>query len=341
MDRIVEPSAAFNFSAITLTRPASVGGGAYLTKLLNGGKPLYIQVPESKTRQGFVVGKKCHTDIMIDHIHEDFIEWLERLESRCQDILMDHALDWFDSSLERSDIERAFSSPLKPYKSGKFYLLRIAAQPAVKIFDEAQQPLTMADIVADTSMIAVVDVQGVRFTSSSFQLEFELKQMMTVAPYDTIFNECIIKPKRTSGNTQSLSSWAPISVEPDVAPTESAPIESDVALVEPDVALIEPDIAPIEPGTEPSVALIEPIMAPTESDIVEIEEYDISVVDVTADKMVLKKPNQVYHDKYRGLRRKAMAAKREALQAFSEAETVRRAHLLDADLSSDSGSDMD
>lgn len=336
MDRIVEPSAAFNFSAISLTRPASVGGGAYLTKLLNGGKPLYVQVPESKTRQGFVVGKKCHTDIMIDHIHEEFIEWLERLESRCQDILMDHALDWFDSSLERSDIERAFSSPLKPYKSGKFYLLRISAkndaQTAVKIFNEAQQPLTMADIVADTSMIAVVDVQGVRFTSSSFQLEFELKQMMTVAPYDTIFNECIIKPSRNATQFTALSKAEP---EPEpVTEAEPEPVTEVESEVEQPITEVEQPITEVEPKVEPEVV-------PRVGLDDEIEEYDINMTDVTANELVLKKPNQVYHDKYRGLRRKAMAAKREALQAFSEAETVRRAHLLDADLSSDSGSDMD
>ena len=68
MENIIDPNQTFDFSKLTLAQPVGIQGGAYFTKLLNNGKPLYIQTTKSLTRQGFVKsGKKYHCDLMFDN----------------------------------------------------------------------------------------------------------------------------------------------------------------------------------------------------------------------------------------------------------------------------------
>ena len=141
MENIIEPNETFDFSNLSLAHPVGIQGGAYFTKIEYNKKPLYIQTSKSQTRQGFVkTGKKYYCDLMFDKNSEELIHWFENLEEKCQQLIFERRDTWFQNSLEESDIETAFSSTIRIYKSGKFYLLRTNIKndhnnlPAIKIF---------------------------------------------------------------------------------------------------------------------------------------------------------------------------------------------------------------
>ena len=127
MDDIIEPTMEYNFSDIYLGPPSTVPGGSYFTRIMyKNNKPLYVQTPKCFTKQGFVKnGKKIYADLMFDNNDTVFINWIENLESKCQDLIFVKGETWFQTKLEKNDIETAFTSPFKIYKSGKFYLLRV------------------------------------------------------------------------------------------------------------------------------------------------------------------------------------------------------------------------
>jgi hypothetical protein len=88
---------------------------------------------------------------------------------------------------------------MRIYKSGKYYLVRVNVKvnystnvPLVKIYNENETPVTMEDVTPENSIISIIEVQGIKFTSRNFQIELELKQSM-VLNSEKIFESCLIK----------------------------------------------------------------------------------------------------------------------------------------------------
>ena len=194
MDDIIEPTIDYDFTKLYFGPPSSLAGGAYFTRLMyNTNKPIFIQTPKSLTKQGFIKsGKKIYTDLMFDNNDTVFINWIENLEARCQELIFAKRESWFETKLEKDDIEGAFTSPFKIFKSGKYYLLRVNVKPNIKIYDEKDQILSTESITNDKPIICILEIQGLKFTSRNFQLEIELKQSMVVSP-DPFLDECFIK----------------------------------------------------------------------------------------------------------------------------------------------------
>ena len=203
MDNIIEPSENFDFSSLSLANPTGIQGGAYFTKIEFNNKSLYIQTPKSLTKQGFVKnGKKMMVDLMFNNNDENFISWIENLEITCQNMIYEKSESWFQDKLELNDIQSAFVSPLKLYKSGKYYLVRVNVKmnyatniPSVKLYNESELPLTVNDVKENTNIISILEVQGIKFTSRNFQIELELKQCM-VLNTELLFENCLIKTRK-------------------------------------------------------------------------------------------------------------------------------------------------
>ena len=201
-NNIIEPNELFDFSGLSLSHPTGIQGGAYFTKIENNNKPLYIQTLKSVTRQGFVkTGKKYYCDLMFDKNSDVLITWFENLENTCKKLIYEKREVWFQNGLEENDIDSAFNSIIRVYKSGKYYLVRTniknnrSDEPAVKIYNENEVSLTMNDITTETNIIYILEIQGIKFTSRNFQIEIELKQVMML-DNEPIFNNCLIKNKK-------------------------------------------------------------------------------------------------------------------------------------------------
>lgn len=200
MDNIIEPNETFDFSKLSLSLPTGIQGGAYFTKINYLNKPLYIQTTKSLTKQGIVKnGKKIHCDLMFDNTSENLIRWFERLETKCQQLIYEKSETWFQSTLALNDIETAFNSIIRVYKSGKYYLVRTNVKnntstniPIIKIYNENENMLSIDDITPDSNIISIIEIQGIKFTTHNFQVEMELKQVMLLNN-EPIFENCLIK----------------------------------------------------------------------------------------------------------------------------------------------------
>jgi hypothetical protein len=203
MENIFQPNNQFDFDHVSLAHPTGIQGGAYFTKIQMHNKPLYIETPKCLSRQGFVKqGKKFYCDLMFDNNDEEFINWLENLENKCQQLIHGKGETWFENKLEMSDIESAFSSPIRIYKSGKYYLVRVNVKvnynttapnvPNIKIYNENENPVTIEDVTPENYIISILEVQGIKFTSRNFQIDMELKQAMILSS-EKIFENCLIK----------------------------------------------------------------------------------------------------------------------------------------------------
>jgi hypothetical protein len=191
----------FDFDKLTLVKPTSVTGGNYFIRFLVGGDPLYIQPPKCTTKQGIVKsnGKRFYTDLMFTNENEELIRWMENLESQCQKRIFEHRADWFDGDMELHDVESYFTSPLKLFKSGKFYLARInistvLGKPTLKIYNEDEEEQSFDSITDKMTVLTILEIQGIKCSARSFQIEIELKQMMVLKPVN-LFDKCVFAPK--------------------------------------------------------------------------------------------------------------------------------------------------
>jgi hypothetical protein len=193
---------SFQFDRISLTTPISIIGGAHFSKILMDRGPLYIQTPKCVSKAGIVgSGRKMYTDLIFTNENEEIIQWMEALETTVRRKIYENRGKWFASEMSEDDIEGCFSPMVKLFRSGKQYCVRVNinskpdAKP-LKIYDEDEMTVEAAQITEKTTMIAILEIQGVRCTSKSFCVDVEMKQLMVMKPSD-LFDSCIILKGRT------------------------------------------------------------------------------------------------------------------------------------------------
>ena len=365
----------FEFSKLSLLQPSALQGGSYFTKLRYVGEPLYFQSPKLFTRNGVVeTNKTNYLDLLFTNDNESFIAWLENLETHIQKLIYEKRNLWFNNELELSDIESAFTSSVKPYRGGKFFLVRSNilksklynnTKPSCLIFDEHENTLEFKDITPETKLITIIDVQGVKFSSKNFQIELVAKQIMVINnKYE--FDSCVIKVGKTQSRVEQNNKTNETSSE-----TSSEKMYQDTLLDKEEHSVEESlneeksiDTYELENHnliTE-SIDGANIIESKTEKthgdnsnkDTINLEEIDnknsendesniIKEIDFKPDQnmetMTLKKPNDVYYEIYKIAKEKAKNAKKKALEAFLEVKKIKNTYLL-TDLD-DSDSDDD
>ena len=305
---------------------------------------------------------------------------MECLETNCQRLIFEKSTDWFQSSLELADIETAFNSPIKIFKSGKFYLVRtnvkinsLTNNALVKIYNENEIPLTMNDVTSESSIISILEIQGIKFTSRNFQIEIDLKQVMLLNN-DIIFENCLIKkssnPLATTTTTTTNIKHVmddEATIEQDMTTTIAGSTILDVIDedkdkdkdkdkdTDTDKTLTELDLGLIDVEVDTTVALDcndntnasldssnleedDDLMVGANIDMKEID-FDAPLESNGVESLKLKKPLEVYYEMYKEVRQKAKTAKKEALLAFLEAKNIKQTYMLDdMDSSSDESS---
>ena len=366
MENIVEPNESFDFTKLTLAHPSGIQGGAYFTKIEYNKKPVYIQTEKSLTRQGIVkTGKKFYCDLMFDKNSETLINWFEKLEEKCQKLLYEKKEAWFQNSLEESDIESAFNSSIRIYKSGKNYLLRTNVktnhlnEASVKIYNENQVPLKVEDITSETKIISILEVQGIKFTSRNFQIEIELKQIM-VLDNEPIFDTCLIKSSKSStSQTSSLPKSnesleeTHINILDEVKEEVKEEVKDEINKTFFD-GVIEKGVNDLDTADSKNIISTKEVTNNVlfdfeiedlnnydvlEENTKELQELDLDLKLDTLEPLTLKKPNQVYFDLYKEARNKAKLAKKNAILAYLEAKNIKKTFMLDN--LNDSDSDFD
>jgi hypothetical protein len=325
MSAIIEPNDSFSFDKLTLTSPITMVGGNHFIKYLLNDKPLYIQPPNCKLKQGIVkAGKRAYGDLMFTNENENFIRWMENLEIFSRKIIYNNRAKWFETELEEHDIENSFASPLKIFKSGKYYIARVnvpntLGKMALKIYDENENIVDSETLKENENVATILEIQGIRCSPRMFQIDMEMKQLLILKPVD-LFEKCILK---TTQRHESLeeSTAPPVVEEQILTPVVDEPIPMPV---------VE------EPIPTPFIEEEEPIKS---SD--DLEEFELKLDSISSDEtLFLKKRDEVYYKMYREALKKAKIAKELALTSYLEAKHIKNTYML-TDLSDESDLDED
>lgn len=186
----------FDFSMIHLGKPTPLQGGSFFTKINFGKKDesLFVYTPKCSTKEGVVKTGKPHSDFIFDSGNSSFIEWMNTLEERVQQLLYEKKNQWFVSEeMELDDIQNAFIPSMKI--KGKQTIVRgyipqgKQVEP-MRVFNELEIPIPIESI-KEESLIAILDISGIKFSERYFQLIIHIRQMMVLEK--TTFSQCLIK----------------------------------------------------------------------------------------------------------------------------------------------------
>ena len=350
---------------VNFISPKSTTNGCYFIRCFGINQtPLYIQSPKCKSKQGIVkTGKKMHCDLVFTHDDESFLRWIEEFENQCQQILFKNRSKWFDSELEMHDIENSFASCFKIYKSQHVLRANIPlrlGKCGLKIYNENEMDVDIDTITSDTVLMSILEIQGIKCSSRSFQIDFEIKQMMVLNPID-LFEKCIIAKKNIHSTTQQLNledndnnnddEIKEHRVNEETVNVETVNVEAvnlekvnveDINLEE---VNLEEEIKKEEEiylskKSEEKIKIEEKIEDTTfnlgilkKEDENELCEIDFSIPinqkEEEEEVIHLKKRNDVYFEMYTSAKKKAKMARNYALSAYLEAKRIKNTYLLD------------
>ena len=202
MSNVINSIDNFDFGCLALGNTQSMQGGGYFTRLLFNDGPFILQTPKCYTKKGMCkTGKKIYCDLkysILEKKESSFIDWMEKIEEKTQDLIFANRKDWFLDEPTREDIEYMWNSCIRSYKSD-FRLVRTFVQkpkqlhkaPTITIYDENEDIKSIDDITGDSRMITIIEILGIKWTSQSAQLDVCFRQAMLLED-KPLFTQCLI-----------------------------------------------------------------------------------------------------------------------------------------------------
>ena len=377
-EQIYDPNETFPFQDLEILTPKSVLGGNYFSRFHLHDSPIFIQLPKCSTKAGIQMSgshaKKAYCDLQFTPDHEKFLRWMEQLIERIQDILVEHRKEWFETEMDREEIEETFQNPLKPYKSGKMYLMR--ANVSIKmgkmilpVFNEEEKPVEVDYLKGGSSILGILEIQGLKYSSKCLQLEMEMKQVLCL-PSLALFDKCLLRGVGAGAGVNVKDNSVASVVNGNAKPNLEKPPETESAMfveTEPMMAMTEPMMVVAEKDLEDSEKLPE-VLDVSEPEFVETvaqelaiesveepspeepspeepspeEPQDFQTVDLCLDtmslepmtNMQLKNGKEIYYKMYREARQKAKLARDLAISSYLESKHIKNIYVLE-DLSDD------
>ena len=204
----------FPFNKLALGNPSPLqNGNSYFVKLTtNDERPVYLQMPKSKTKNGVVETKRLsYIDILYDSLGNDKIfEWADNFEEKCKNMINEKKHIWFYDDITDEELDAMMSPILRTYKAGSKLLLRTYIKNNVFnkkciVYDEDENIKELKDITVDKTIIPLIHVSGIKFTSKSIELKLSLSQTMILNDNYNENNKCLIQRKSTINNFDNNS----------------------------------------------------------------------------------------------------------------------------------------
>ena len=197
----------FNFNNLKVENPSLINANNYFSKIYNNNsnKNFYIQLPKCKTKHGIInSNNKCFCELEFNSNEKIVVEFFENLENFClKEICANKALWFYDSdNISTDDIQEYITPIMRSYKGGKKFLIKTnIKQDKLIIYDENEKKINLLDYDNANEFIPLLNINGIKFSKSSFIIDIVLVQFMVLYPCDSFENQILIK-----FNKQDISS---------------------------------------------------------------------------------------------------------------------------------------
>lgn len=188
---------------IKLHSPVPIQGGSYLAKITLNDNPLLFQMPTCSTKRGVVTSnKRYYCDLLFNYDHNNVIDFVENLETIVRDKVFAKNELWFQDPPSIEEIEYNWNDSIKQTKQN-FYLRTYVGTvknvgKSVSVYNSNQEQISIDSILPSSNIITIVEITGLKFSSSSFHINYCLRQIMVLEEKKPIFNKCLINLTKPS-----------------------------------------------------------------------------------------------------------------------------------------------
>jgi|AntAceMinimDraft_18_1070375.scaffolds.fasta_scaffold00022_18 hypothetical protein len=339
---LYEANNDFPFSNIILTTPTALSDvGTYFSKFtFEDDKPIHIQLPKSKTKNGIILSKRgCYIDLLYNHGTErSFVEWIDKLEEYCKQLIGEKKEVWFSQDLDKHDIDRMLSTVSRPYKGGTQFIVRATIDRSkmsntikCPIYDENENKIhNFESILPEKNIIPLVHLEGIKITGNSIDIIIKVTQLMVLNLENNYFDDgCLIKqPIVNTDRPLSNNENHPLSNNENHSLEECTFSENvDKVSSTNNEEYVEEEVQQNDISLGEVSELPDNLNVDTDFDL---SEVNISIND-EKDVLMLKNPNQVYHEIYKSALIKAREMKKKALEAYLDAKQIKTKYMLGDD----------
>ena len=348
-NQIYEICENFDFGSLKLENPTLLNANIYFSKLnTNPNKNFYVQLPKCKTKQGIIqANTKCFCDLEFNSSDKLIVEFFENLENYfIKEICNNKSLWFYDSdNISNDDINDFITPIMRSYKGGKKFLIKAnIKQEKINLYDENEKKLTLADYDSNNEIIPLLNINGIRFSKSSFIIDIILVQFMVLYPSDTLENQLLIKINKKKELTLESSNKVN-TTHKEKLDDENTKININfqpVKLVEDEKELKDKDneTKELKPNTSFKYLMDNLETKQTLEDDYALEITDLDVISENSEPLELKSHESIYLEIYKKAKQKAKEIRRNAVEAFLEAKNIKLKYNL-TNIVNDSSSDED
>jgi len=357
-NHIYEICENFDFGSLKLENPTLLNANIYFSKLnTNPNKNFYVQLPKCKTKQGIIqANTKCFCDLEFNSSDKLIVEFFENLENYfIKEICNNKSLWFYDSdNISNDDINDFITPIMRSYKGGKKFLIKAnIKQEKINLYDENEKKLTLADYDSNNEIIPLLNINGIRFSKSSFIIDIILVQFMVLYPSDTLESQLLIKinkkkePTLESSNKVNTTHKEKVDDENTKININFQPVKltehETKELKEKDDTkeLKEKDETKELKATTSFKYLMDNLETnKTLDDDYALEITDLDVISENSEPLELKSHESIYLEIYKKAKQKAKEIRRNAVEAFLEAKNIKLKYNL-TNIVNDSSSDED
>jgi len=280
---------------LRLGAPISTPGGDYCAPLHIGRNPIEtLGLQLGPARIGGIVqtSRVCYMDLELAPAQ---IEWIKRLESRIRDQLPGHTVVWFTRDMQAEDINYFYDTSIQGNKL-RARVQRCASFDTVdlQVFEESGQLGSIELVQGETTVLALVSVQGVSHRSGRIGLDWVVQQVLVKREHRCKIN----LGEQSEGKTEEVDIEA-VADETTVEATET--------------------LKAAEPLPPPPPLPVAALSESTPSEVIEMPITEVDAVLPAGDTLTLRSEADLVADELEQQTQDERDRRHVALQMFMEA----------------------
>ena len=189
---------------IEFESPNGLTQGTYLAKSKN---EVLLQLPKLKTKNGVVKNKNNeYMDLLIDENTKYLNDFFLNIQEISKQEIKKKQNLWFTNTLTDDDINYYFNDTVKRN------VMRVTVENNLYVFNKDGEP-QMSSSIKGKEIICIISFNGLKFTNTSFILEFNVRQVMVL---ESEYEKCLV-----NNSSENLEKKNKINLEDNSQTTNS------------------------------------------------------------------------------------------------------------------------
>ena len=326
-------------------------------------KPIYVELPECSLKQDV---NMSNTNKFCDlfYVYKDnlnFINWIEKIELICKNLIDEKKYHLFNSKIKSENIENMMKPICRISNLGKNIHLRTYInvdenyEDICDVYDNNENKKNLSYINLSKSIVPYICIESIDFTYNSIEIYISLIQVIvksTKDDYNKSSYKRILKCKKHNNekdicnkhDEENKKQLETIHNQEDVKETihiqddvkENVNIQEDVK----ETIHIQEDKNFIE-EKQNKENKNDKILEESEKneELEELKEEELNIINTEI--LKLKKPNNIYYDKYKIAKQKALDIRKKLIKAYLKAKSIKTNYLLNEIDDSDEDENID